>query len=99
MNSERLLKVIQSPHVSEKSARLNADNQYVFEVSRDANKAEVKKAVEELFEVKVANVRILNTPGKAKGFRMISGRRPGWKKAYVRLAEGETIDVMGGAEA
>lgn len=99
MNREKIFRVLEAPHVSEKSALLNQDNQYVFRVSRDANKAEVKAAVESLFEVKVENVRVLNTPGKKKGFRMIAGRRSGWKKAYVRLAEGESIDVMGGAEA
>lgn len=98
MNRERVLKVLKAPHVSEKSARLNQENQYVFEVARDADKAEVKKAVETLFEVRVEKVRLLNTPGKNKGFRMIPGRRPGWKKAYVRLVEGDSIDVMGAAE-
>lgn len=99
MNREKIFKVLKAPHVSEKSARLNQENQYVFEVARDANKAEVKEAVESLFEVSVEDVRVLNTPGKNKGFRMIAGRRPGWKKAYVRLAAGQSIDVMGGAEA
>lgn len=97
-SAERIFKVLKAPHVSEKSALLNQDNQYVFEVSREATKADVKKAVETLFEVQVENVRVLNTPGKRKGFRMIPGRRPGWKKAYVRLAAGESIDVMGGPE-
>lgn len=99
MNREKVFRVLEAPHVSEKSALLNADNQYVFQVSRDATKAEIREAVEMLFEVEVEHVRVLNTPGKNKGFRLIRGRRPGWKKAYVRLAEGETIDVMGGAES
>lgn len=98
-SKERLLKVLEGPHVSEKAALLNQDNQYVFRVSRDARKHEIKAAVEDLFDVEVERVRVLNTPGKSKGFRMIAGRRPGWKKAYVRLAEGQSIDVMGGAEA
>lgn len=98
MNRERLMKVLQAPHVSEKAALLNQDNQYVFRVARDATKLEVKKAVEQLLEVKVEKVRLLNTPGKNKGFRLIPGRRPAWKKAYVRLAEGESLDMMGMAE-
>lgn len=98
MNRERLLKVLEGPHISEKAALLNQQNQYVFRVSRDATKLEVRKAVEKLFEVEVENVQLLNTPGKSKGFRMIAGRRPGWKKAYVRLAEGQSIDLMGTGE-
>lgn len=98
MNRERLLKVLEGPHVSEKAALLNQQNQYVFRVSRDATKLEVRKAVEKLFEVEVEKVQLLNTPGKSKGFRMIAGRRPGWKKAYVRLAEGQSIDLMGTGE-
>ncbi len=98
MNRERLLKVLEGPHISEKAALLNQDNQYVFRVSRDASKLEIRKAVEKLFEVEVENVQVLNTPGKNKGFRMIAGRRPGYKKAYVRLAEGQSIDLMGTGE-
>lgn len=98
MNRERLLKVLEGPHISEKAALLNQDNQYVFRVSRDASKLEVRKAVEKLFEVEVEKVQVLNTPGKSKGFRMIPGRRPGFKKAYVRLAEGQSIDLMGTGE-
>lgn len=98
MNRERLLKVLEGPHISEKAALLNQQNQYVFRVSRDATKLEVRKAVEKLFEVEVEKVQLLNTPGKSKGFRMIAGRRPGWKKAYVRLAEGQSIDLMGTGE-
>lgn len=98
MNRERLLKVLEGPHISEKAALLNQQNQYVFRVSRDATKLEVRKAVEKLFEVEVEKVQLLNTPGKSKGFRMIAGRRPGWKKAYVRLAEGQSLDLMGTGE-
>lgn len=98
MNRERLMKVLEGPHISEKAALLNQDNQYVFRVSRDASKLEVRKAVEKLFEVEVERVQVLNTPGKNKGFRMIPGRRPGYKKAYVRLAEGQSIDLMGTGE-
>lgn len=92
---EKLFSVILAPHVSEKTARLQeVSNQYVFEVARDATKADVKAAVEKLFDVKVEAVNLLNVKGKSKSFRFRSGRRSDWRKAYVRLAEGQSIDVM-----
>lgn len=97
MSKNRLYKVLLAPRVTEKTARLSANsNQYVFEVSSDANKADVRDAVEHLFEVKVENVQIVNVKGKTKAFRMRPGRRSDWKKAYVRLQEGQVIDVLGG---
>jgi large subunit ribosomal protein L23 len=90
---ERLMSILRAPHISEKSARLQETNQYVFEVAQSANKADVKAAVEELFSVKVASVNVVNTKGKARSFRFRSGTRGGKRKAYVRLAEGHTIDV------
>ncbi len=89
---ERLLKVLQSPVISEKSTRIGVDRQYVFKVIADATKIEIKKAVELLFKVKVMAVRICNTKSKAKKFGQIEGRRKGWKKAYVTLKEEQTID-------
>jgi large subunit ribosomal protein L23 len=62
-------------------------------VTQSANKADVKAAVEELFSVKVASVNVVNTKGKARSFRFRSGSRGSKRKAYVRLAEGHTIDV------
>jgi len=90
---ERLMSILRAPHISEKSARLQETNQYVFEVTQGANKADVKAAVEELFSVKVASVNVVNTKGKARSFRFRSGTRGSKRKAYVRLAEGHTIDV------
>lgn len=90
---ERLMSILRAPHISEKSARLQETNQYVFEVTQGANKADVKAAVEELFSVKVASVNVVNTRGKARSFRFRSGTRGSKRKAYVRLAEGHTIDV------
>ena len=90
---ERLMSVLRAPHISEKSARLQETNQYVFEVTQGANKADVKAAVEELFSVKVQSVNVVNTRGKARSFRFRSGTRGSKRKAYVRLAEGHTIDV------
>lgn len=95
MNSEKILIVLRAPHISEKTARLQeASNQYVFEVSQEATKADVKAAVESLFEVKVENVNLLTVKGKRKTFRFRAGRRGDWRKAYVKLAEGQSIDVM-----
>jgi large subunit ribosomal protein L23 len=90
---ERLMSILRAPHISEKSARLQETNQYVFEVTQGANKADVKAAVEELFSVKVASVNVVNTKGKSRSFRFRSGTRGSKRKAYVRLAEGHTIDV------
>src|SRR5690606_15655434 len=95
MSSEKILQVLLAPIVSEKSARLQElNNQYTFEVAKGATKAEVKAAVEELFDVKVEAVNVVNTKGKTKSFRFKQGRRADTRKAYVRLAEGQNIDVM-----
>lgn len=97
MNPERLTKVLLAPHVSEKSTNAGEQhNQYVFRVTRDAKKPEVKKAVEQLFSVKVSRVQILNMKGKAKRFGVVQGRRNDWKKAYVTLESGQEIDFLGG---
>ena len=97
-SKDRLAGVVIAPHVSEKAARVAAEgNQYVFRVRRDATKPEIRAAVEFLFEVKVDAVRVVNQPGKEKRFGRSLGRRQDWKKAYVRLAEGQQIE-MGGSE-
>lgn len=93
MNKERILNTLRAPHISEKSARLGETSQYVFVVAPEATKADVKAAVEQLFEVQVANVNMVNTRGKVKSFRQRPGNRLGKRKAYVRLADGQTIDV------
>lgn len=93
MNQERLMSVLIGPHISEKSTTLLGEsNQVVFKVRRDANKHEVRRAVEQLFEVQVENVTIANVGGKVKRFGASIGRRQDWKKAYVRLAEGQKIE-------
>ena len=94
MSDLKYLSVIRAPRVSEKTARLQeVSNQYVFEVAKTATKADVKSAVEQLFNVKVEAVNVLNVKGKIKSFRSREGRRGDWRKAYVRLAEGQTIDL------
>lgn len=95
MSNAKILGVIRAPHVSEKAARAQElSNQYVFEVATTATKADVKKAVEELFKVTVEAVNVLNVKGKKKAFRQRAGRRANSRKAYVKLAAGQTIDVM-----
>jgi large subunit ribosomal protein L23 len=95
-SKERLMSVLVAPHVSEKSARASeAGNQVVFRVRRDATKPEIKAAVEMMFEVKVDGVQVVNAEGKAKRFGQRMGRRQDFKKAYVRLAEGQAIEMAG----
>ena len=94
MNEAKLYDVIRAPRVSEKTARLQeVSNQYVFEVATTATKADVKAAIEQIFEVKVESVNVVNVKGKQKAFRSRMGRRSDWRKAYVKLADGQTIDV------
>ena len=95
MSNIKILSILRAPLVSEKTARIQEQsNQYVFEVALTATKADVKSAVESLFSVKVESVNVLNVKGKNKSFRNRNGRRGDWRKAYVRLAEGQSIDVM-----
>lgn len=91
---ESLYSVLRAPLVSEKTARLQETNQFVFEVAQTATKADVKAAVEQLFNVQVEAVNVVNLKGKAKTFRQRIGTRGNKRKAYVRLGEGQTIDVM-----
>ena len=91
MGEERLLKILLSPHISEKGTLIK--KQYVFEVARDAIKPEIKRAVESQFGVTVKSVRVCNVKGKTMRFRKIRGRRKNWKKAYVMLMPGSEIDL------
>jgi large subunit ribosomal protein L23 len=94
MSNEKIFAVLRAPRVSQKTARLQeVSNQYVFEIANDATKADVKAAVEKLFDVKVEAVNVVNVKGKNKSFRNRNGRRGDWRKAYVRLADGQAIDV------
>ena len=92
MNTQRLTNIIVSPRISEKATiRADLDNQHVFSVLKDATKPEVKKAVELMFDVKVKSVRLLNMQGKLTRVGRTFGKRKDWKKAYVRLADGQCI--------
>ena len=98
MNPERLQQIILSPVISEKStSAADLSNQVVFEVLSDATKNEIREAVEKQFSVAVEGVQVMNVRGKVKRFGKTHGKRRNWKKAYVRLAEGQDIDFMGGA--
>jgi large subunit ribosomal protein L23 len=97
INTERLLKVILAPVVSEKSTRV-ADkfNQVVFRVLSDATKQEISAAVAHLFKVEVTGVRVANVKGKIKRSGRIMGRRQDWKKAYVSIKPGQELDLAAG---
>jgi len=96
LNNEKLMSVLVGPHLSEKSSRIAERlKQFVFKVRRDADKSDVKRAVELMFDVQVTAVQVVNVMGKAKRFGRSPGRRQDWKKAYVTLAEGQDIDFLG----
>lgn len=94
MNQERIYKVLLGPHISEKATMAAEAGSVVFRVAADATKPEIKKAVEQLFDVKVEAVRVLNRKGKLKRTMRGMGKRSGLRKAYVRLAEGQDIDFQ-----
>jgi large subunit ribosomal protein L23 len=96
MSVASLYDVILSPVITEKSTNLSEFNQVIFKVRKDATKDQIKKAVEQLFDVKVLAVNTTIRKGKNKRFRGIAGRQKDIKKAIVRLAEGERIDVTTG---
>ncbi|WP_412048748.1 50S ribosomal protein L23 [Hoeflea sp. Naph1] len=96
MTDIRHYDVIVSPSITEKSTFVSEQNQVVFNVARRATKPQIKAAVEALFGVKVTAVNTLLRKGKTKRFRGIAGRQSDVKKAYVTLAEGQSIDVSTG---
>lgn len=94
MNQERVFQILQGPHMSEKAAMAaESGNQYVFKVALDATKAEIKMSVEQLFKVRVDAVRTLRVKGKTKRNRFGLTTQSTWKKAYVRLEQGQEIDL------
>jgi large subunit ribosomal protein L23 len=100
VNREQLMTVLIAPHVTEKtSLAMQNANQYVFRVRRDATKPDIKKAVEMMFGVKVKGVQVVNEPGKTRRFGRHTGRTQDWKKAYVSLNQGQTIDYEAGVRA
>ena len=96
MNVERLTKIIVGPVVAEKASRVaEQNNQVVLKVLPNANKLEIKHAVESMFDVKVASVTTANVKGKVKRTGRIMGKRSDWKKAYVTLVDGADINFLG----
>ncbi len=95
IRQERLMTIIRGPHISEKSHLVAESNQVVLKVRTDATKSEIRQAVEFLFDVKVDDVNVVNYAGKIKRHGRSSGRRAAWKKAYVKLAEGSQLELLG----
>jgi large subunit ribosomal protein L23 len=92
-SQEKLIAVLLAPHITEKtSLAMQNTNTYSFRVRRDSTKPDVKAAVELMFGVKVAKVNLVNETGKSRRFGKLQGRTQDIKKAYVRLAPGQTID-------
>ena len=93
MNQEKVLKVLLGTIVSEKTTMASANNQYVFKVRTDSNKREIRAAIESMFGVKVEAVTTSNVKGKKKVFKGKAGQRINWKKAVVKVSEGQMIDA------
>lgn len=94
MNEQRMYDILTALHFSEKgSIAEQSSNTFVFKVARDANKFEIKKAIEHIFNVTVLNVQTLNVKGKFKRTAKGSSRHKNWKKAYIRLETGQTINA------
>ena len=95
-----LHEILAAPHLTEKTAAYlmdEATNKYVFKVKLDANKFEIKSAVEQRFDVEVVAVNTVVVRGKIKRLRQKAGKRPNWKKAYITLKDGNTISEFEGA--
>ena len=100
MNQERLMQVLLAPQISEKATYVaEKHEQVVFRVASDATKPEIKAAVELLLKVEVEAVQVANVKGKVKRFKGATGRRKGWKKAYVSLKPGQEINFVEGGNA
>ncbi len=100
MNQQRLMQVLLAPQISEKATYVaDKHDQVIFRVASDATKPEIKAAVELLFKVEVEAVQVANVKGKVKRFKGATGRRKGWKKAYVSLKAGQEINFVEGGNA
>ena len=92
---DQIRTILIEPHVSEKTTLLNQNSgQIAFKVRSDSNKKQIKRAVEEMFNVKVSSVKTVSVKGKKKRMGMRSGKTNNWKKAYIKLAEGQNLDFM-----
>ncbi len=86
--------VLLSPHISEKSLRMQDNGRYTFRVAKKANKIEIRKAVQNLYKVDVKSVNVINVPRKKRSVQRQEGYKAGYKKAIVTLAEGQSIDEL-----
>ena len=92
---DQIRTILIEPHVSEKTTLLNQNSgQIAFKVRSDSNKKQIKRAVEEMFKVKVSSVKTVSVKGKKKKMGMRSGKTNDWKKAYIKLEEGQNLDFM-----
>jgi len=87
-------RILKTPHITEKATDLTNQNQYIFKIYPRANKLEVKKAIENLYGVDVISVKIINIPPKRRRLGRIEGWRKGYKKAIIRIKEGQKIEVL-----
>lgn len=86
--------MLRAPQISEKATELTKYNQYIFKVGPSANKTEIKKVIKKLYGVDVLGVKIINVPRKQRRFGRTFGWRPGYKKAIVKVKEGQKIEVL-----
>ena len=87
-------RILRSTHVTEKASALAGKNDYVFKVFNRTNKKEVREAVENVFGVDVIDVKIINVPGKKRRLGKITGKRPGYKKAVIKIKTGQKIEIL-----
>lgn len=87
-------RILKSPHITEKATKLAEENQYIFKIWPNANKTEVKKAIEQLYGVDVLSVRIINAKSKKRALGRILGKRSGYKKAIVKIKQGQKIELL-----
>jgi large subunit ribosomal protein L23 len=91
---KEISQILIAPQITEKTTMLAQKNQYVFKVHSRANKTEIKKAIEKVYNVQVLDVKIINIPGKKRRLGKISGWKKGYKKAIVKTKEGQKIEVL-----
>ena len=99
MTTRAASEIVIGPVITERTYQLYTQGRYTFRVAPHASKTDIKKAVELMFEVKVAGVQVVNEPGKTRRFAKTHGRTQDWKKAYVSLISGQTIDYEARAKA
>jgi len=87
-------KILRGPHITEKSTELTEKNQYVFKVYANANKVEIKRAIKQIYNVDVLDAKIINVPKRPRKFGKTPGFRKGYKKAIIKIKEGQKIDIF-----